>query len=100
VKKDNELKLQNKVDRQQNKLIAAVQQLPDKEVPAANHFITNMHYPKGPDTGKLLSPYLQIKAYNSIADSLYKHKLSNKSLKDAKNQLKMENKRLNQQTKN
>ncbi|PKY52833.1 hypothetical protein RhiirA4_470718 [Rhizophagus irregularis] len=97
--KDNDLKLTNNVYRQRNKLTAAVQQLSDKEIPAANHFITTMRYPKGPNAGKLLSPYLQTKAYNSIADSLYKHHLSIESLKDEKDQLEMENKRLNQQTK-
>ncbi|GBB90494.1 hypothetical protein RclHR1_17480007 [Rhizophagus clarus] len=98
-KKDNDLKLTNKVYRQRNKLTAAVQQLSDKEIPAANHFITTMRYPKGPDAGKLLSPYLQTIAYNSIADSLYKRRLSIESLKDEKDQLEMENKKLNQQTK-
>lgn len=57
-KKDDELKLKNKVYNQRNKLIAAVQQLSDKEIPAVNHFITTMRYPKGQNAGKLLSPYL------------------------------------------
>ena len=37
----------NKVDKQRNKLTAAIQHLSDKEVPAANHFIITMRYSKG-----------------------------------------------------
>ncbi|CAB5182836.1 unnamed protein product [Rhizophagus irregularis] len=94
--------MNKKLKKQRNKLTATLQQLSDKEIPAANHLLTIMRYPKGVNAGNLLSPYLQTKAYNSIANSLYRHQLSNESnesLKEANNQLELENKRLHQQTK-
>ncbi|GBB89377.1 hypothetical protein RclHR1_16030006 [Rhizophagus clarus] len=83
--------------RQRNKLITSIQELPDEEVPAANHLVATMRYPKGSDSGKLLSPYLQKKAYNYIANTLYKPQSSNESLKDAKSKLELENKKLHRQ---
>ncbi|PKC55071.1 hypothetical protein RhiirA1_504521 [Rhizophagus irregularis] len=102
VKEDNDKINEQKIEKQRNKLTATLQQLSDKEIPAANHLLTIMRYPKGVNAGNLLSPYLQTKAYNSIANSLYRHQLSNESnesLKEANNQLELENKRLHQQTK-
>ncbi|CAI2197716.1 3891_t:CDS:2, partial [Funneliformis geosporum] len=49
----------SKEDRQRMDLISSVQQLSDKEISAANHLITTMCYPKGPNESKLISPYLQ-----------------------------------------
>ncbi|RGB32966.1 hypothetical protein C1646_762283 [Rhizophagus diaphanus] len=55
-------------------LISSVQQLSEEEIPAADHPIkTMMCYPKGPNEGKLISPYLQNKAYEYTIGQLSMH---------------------------
>ncbi|RIB15105.1 hypothetical protein C2G38_2143741 [Gigaspora rosea] len=46
-----------------------------------------MRYPKGPNEGKLISPYLQKKTYNYMVQSLYKSKSDYCSLQDSNSRL-------------
>ncbi|CAG8479180.1 12505_t:CDS:2 [Cetraspora pellucida] len=65
---DNEKKNQ----RMFQKLLYTIEQLPDDQLKATIHLLDTMRYFKGPNEGKLLSPYLQDKALNFISSSLYK----------------------------
>lgn len=48
-----------------------------------------MRYPKGPNEGKLISPYLQNKAYEYMSQSLYKRQFSvSNSLQEINNAMK------------
>lgn len=55
-----------------------------------------MHYPKGPNQGKIVSPYLQQKAYDHITQTYYKHHSSYQCLQDSKSELKKKNQQLHQ----
>ncbi|RIB24662.1 hypothetical protein C2G38_2139166 [Gigaspora rosea] len=55
-----------------------------------------MRYPKGPNEGKLISPYLQKKTYNYMVQSLYKSKSDYCSLQDSNSRLEKKNKKLSQ----
>jgi hypothetical protein len=68
-------------------LISSIQKLSDKEILTANHFIVTMRYPKGPNEGKLISPYLQNKAYEYVSQNLYKHKVSVTSIQETNNKM-------------
>ncbi|CAG8824866.1 3615_t:CDS:2, partial [Gigaspora margarita] len=87
-----------KEEHRKNHLIALIQNFPNEEVLVANHLLTTMCYSKGPDKGKLLSPYLQKKAHKYINDNLYKTQSTNESLQDTNSKLSRENKRLHRQT--
>jgi hypothetical protein len=58
-----------------------------------------MRYPKGPNKGKIYSPYLQNKAYESITQTLYKHQPTFKSLQESNSKLKTDLKKLNRKNK-
>lgn len=90
------LNSESKKDQQRIDLISSIQQLPDEEVKAANHLITTMRYPKGSNEGKLISPYLQNKAYEHISQSLYKHQRSINSLQETNNKMEAKIKQLQQ----
>jgi hypothetical protein len=47
----------DKDDKEQIKLLSAIQKLSNEEVPNANRLISTMRYPKGPNKGKIYSPY-------------------------------------------
>ncbi|GET66310.1 hypothetical protein GLOIN_2v1761399 [Rhizophagus irregularis DAOM 181602=DAOM 197198] len=72
-------------------------QLPDDQLLSAAHLISTMRYPKGPNKGKIYSPYLQKKAYESITQSLYKHQPTYKSLQESNTKLKADFKKLHRQ---
>ncbi|RIB08768.1 hypothetical protein C2G38_2251808 [Gigaspora rosea] len=59
---------------QRTQLISTIWQLSKEELPSANNLISIIRYLKGPNKGKLISPYLQKKSYNYIVQSLYKSK--------------------------
>ncbi|CAG8650668.1 12616_t:CDS:2 [Gigaspora margarita] len=81
---------------QRMQLISKIQQLPDKELSSANNLLSIMRYPKGPNKGEIISPYLQRKVYEYFAQSLYKQKLDYKSLQDSNSKLEKQNKKLQQ----
>ena len=47
----------DKDDEERIKLLSAIQKLSNEEVPNANRLISTMRYPKGPNKGKIYSPY-------------------------------------------
>ena len=88
----------NEEASQRMQLISTIQQLPDKELSSASNLISIMRYPKGPNKGKIISPYLQRKTYDYLALSLYKHKSDYHSLQDSNSKLKKDNKKLYQKS--
>ncbi|PKY33938.1 hypothetical protein RhiirB3_453247 [Rhizophagus irregularis] len=84
-------------NNQRDNLILIIQQLPDDQLLSAAHLISTMRYPKGPNKGKIYSPYLQKKAYESITQSLYKHPPTYKSLQESNTKLKADFKKLHRQ---
>ncbi|GBC05120.1 hypothetical protein RclHR1_06040011 [Rhizophagus clarus] len=87
----------DKEDRQRMDLISSIQQLSDKEILAADHFIMTMRYPKGPNEGKLISPYLQNKAHEYVSQSLYKHQASVTTLQETNNKMAIKIRQLQRQ---
>lgn len=77
-------------------LISTIQQLPEKDIPPARNLISIMRYPKGPNKGSIISPYLQQKACDYLDQSFYKHHSTHQFLKDSNSKLEKRNKKLNQ----
>ncbi|CAB5153632.1 hypothetical protein RhiirA5_408885 [Rhizophagus irregularis] len=104
INKMDEQKLDNTLDlitkltessKERIDLISSVQELSEEEVPTANHLIKTMRYPKGPNEGKLISPYLQNKAYEYMSQSLYKRQFSvSNSLQEINNAMETKIKQL------
>ena len=82
-----------KTNYQKSKLISMIEQLPDAELLSTINLISTMRYSKGPNEGKIYSPYLQKKANDYIDQTLYKHQ-SYQSLQDSNSQLERTNKKL------
>jgi hypothetical protein len=77
INEDNEMDdgINNKkvaTNTRHQKLIKIIEKLLDDQLKSAIHLLNNMRYPKGPNEGNLLSPFLQKKALDSINSSLYK----------------------------
>ncbi|CAB4440961.1 unnamed protein product [Rhizophagus irregularis] len=68
---------------QKSHLIPMIQELPEKDISPARNLISIMRYPKGPNKGKIFSPYLQQKVYSYLFQSFYKHHSSHQFLKDS-----------------
>lgn len=79
---------------QRTELISTIRQLPEEELPSANQLISTMRYPKGPNEGKIISPYLQKKTYDYLSQSLYKPKSDYYSLQNSNLKLKKTNNEL------
>ncbi|CAG8569859.1 12873_t:CDS:1 [Ambispora gerdemannii] len=89
--KNSETTSTDNENQQRADLISTIQRLLENEVSLATSLISNMRYPKGPNKGNIISPYLQKKAHNYISQNLYKHQ---STLQDSNSKLKQENKRL------
>ncbi len=85
----------NKTNYQRANLISTIEQLSDTELSSIIHLILTMCYPKGPNKGKIYSPYLQKKANEYINKTLYKHQ-NYQSLQDTNLQLEKTNRKLHQ----
>src|SRR5436305_1249004 len=62
-------------------LYTTIDQLSEVEVKRTQHLLNKMRYPKGPQKGQILSPYLQDKALSFIEDHLYKSSKTDESVK-------------------
>ncbi|CAB4440615.1 unnamed protein product [Rhizophagus irregularis] len=86
-KKNDKRRTERLTNKEQFSLISSIQKLSEEELPAANHLIRTMHYPKGPNKGKLISPYFQNKAQEYVLQNLYKNKTSITSLQETNNKM-------------
>lgn len=86
-------------NNQRANLILTIQQLPEEQLLSVSHLISTMRYPKGPNKGKIYSPYLQKKAYESITQTLYKHQPTYRSLQESNAKLETDFKKLHQKIK-
>ncbi|RIB06189.1 hypothetical protein C2G38_2217721 [Gigaspora rosea] len=85
----------NEVSTEHNRLTLMIHKLPKKDILPATNLISIMKYPKGPNLGDIISPYLQRKMYNYLIQTLYKRQVSHQSLKES-NVLLEKNKKLHQ----
>ncbi|CAG8673283.1 694_t:CDS:2, partial [Cetraspora pellucida] len=61
----------NKKASKKLQLVSVIQQLSDKKLSSISNLISLMQYPKSSNEGKIISSYLQQKAYNYLIQSLY-----------------------------
>ncbi|CAB4380068.1 unnamed protein product [Rhizophagus irregularis] len=73
--KKNETRL-----KKHHPLYSTIDQLSEVEVKRTQHLLNKMRYPKGPQRGQILSPYLQDKALSFIEDHFYKSSKTDESI--------------------
>ncbi|CAG8602904.1 18215_t:CDS:2, partial [Cetraspora pellucida] len=78
------------------KLIELIQDLGDDEKEDAIKLLENMRYPRGKKEGKIISQYLQQQLVEIISGFFYRHQMRYSVLKEECDQLRLQNKKLNQ----